>query len=82
MPNTGRRIPMMVRLSPPDAERVRRLAAASDRSVSGELCQAVKAHLNSESPATTPSSRNDDDPAGNRVEVQAASNGSHAPEYR
>lgn len=55
MPTQG--IPLSTYLEPHDAEALRECAKAADRSIAGEIRHAIRRHLNNESPAGTPSSR-------------------------
>ena len=58
MPKPGTITPLTTYLSPPDADRLRDLAAAADRSVAAEIRVAVRSHLEKAgSPAITPGSR-------------------------
>jgi hypothetical protein len=51
-------VPITTYLDASDAERLRALTKVTDRSVAGEVRHAIRAHLlTSESPAATPSSR-------------------------
>jgi hypothetical protein len=51
-------VPLMAYVTPSTADLLRTRALENERSVAGELRMAIKAHLKSESPATTPGSRN------------------------